>query len=152
MAKMVCLFGGCSLEKRKGRLITLSTFSPHFNPCGVPKGESRNLGTSDWVFLSPVLFSRLKHFHWFILTVYFKAARYILSLCMYIKEFVLSMAVCFILNYSAQLLFDFNSKSLVQTLWHPNSIASQRVILRGICIVANKLLKAGSVSNVNYVY
>lgn len=55
------------------------------------------------------------------------------------------MAVCFILNYSSQLLFDFNSKSLVQTLWRPNSIASQRVILRGICIAANKLLKAGSV-------
>lgn len=51
------------------------------------------------------------------------------------------MAVCFIVNYSSQLLFDFNSKSLVQTLWHPNSIASQRVILRGICIAANKLLK-----------
>lgn len=55
------------------------------------------------------------------------------------------MAVCFILNYSSQLLFDFNSKSLVQTLWRPNSVASQTVILRGICIAANKLLKAGSV-------
>lgn len=55
------------------------------------------------------------------------------------------MVVSLILNYSSQLLFDFNSKSLVQTLWRLNSIASQRVILRGICNAANKLLKAGSV-------
>lgn len=58
-------------------LITLSTFSPHFNSYSVPKGKCRNLGTSDLFFLYPILLSRLKHFHCFISSVNFKNSRYI---------------------------------------------------------------------------